>query len=970
MKKLIFSLLAAGMMLPVMAKVDVSSKLTDAALANESANWALVSNGGNHTASTNGYHESWHNTFTLSQTVTGLEAGYYQLSIQAAVEGGNSTTITLQAVSGSNTSEAVVPKYSTAGSYADMAAWWKADSEATGNANLNRIYTTVKVEEGQSLVATFKQTSNSQWMVYGQMKLYKLTEDEGVNAQTLEAVLNPKTGMDMAGGRFKQRFESYDGAAIPSGERLTQTLTGLPNGKYKVTINGSASYTSGRGFSGAAGNDLTVFFANDKTTPVDVVERTGVGNNEFKDYTVVDAVVTDGTLKFGYRNLAEGANWFTGSIKEIELTELDVTASWNVAVEAATAALSQYDEKYAPTERALVVSLMSTASPTISTITALNKAVADYLVKAANDKLCDEKSDITEGIADIKSNYPNSSNDVLNTDISKWTTSTYVVMNGNEHWSGVKPTKYYEQSAAQWGQNSWSVEASQTVTLPAGHYAFVVTARASQDVTSSMSVDDTQIALSNVGSVGMGIATDGTATYSNEATYAHDGVGFGWEYAFIKFEVPAGGKDVTFRLQSSTSAIYNWVSIANPTLYYQDDAKEAMAVVTARASLKALLQTVSQIPAANIGDGAFYYSSASASAYNGKITAAAAVADAADASLSAIEEQIGILENLTLPALNVPSSTQAYKIVLKYAGWTFDNCAITSAAGARNDAGNYNLSYVAQNPNYAQAFFFTAKEEGYIISWTDADGVTRYVSTGVPYGGNSAQIRTTTDASKAMKVTVSPDNGFLKIRNTEANQLIGSQDAGVYTVNSHTDFVLVETTAQHTVEKSVEEGKYATVVLPFAASGTAYTAAVEDDYITLTEVSALEANKAYILGVGEHSFSGVNVAYKEPGANGILTGVFAATQVPVGSYVLQTVEGEQAFRQVAEGSQPTLAANKAYVTVAANAPILRIQTAETAIETINALVSGEAQIFDLDGRQQSKLQKGINIVNGVKVIVK
>ena len=71
------------------AREDVTSTyLTDAELSNETANWALTSNGGNHAwDGTNKYRESWHNTFTITQTTAALPAGYYQLSIQAAVEG-------------------------------------------------------------------------------------------------------------------------------------------------------------------------------------------------------------------------------------------------------------------------------------------------------------------------------------------------------------------------------------------------------------------------------------------------------------------------------------------------------------------------------------------------------------------------------------------------------------------------------------------------------------------------------------------------------------------------------------------------------------------------------------------------------------------------------------------------------------------------------------------------------------------
>lgn len=307
------------------AKTDVTNYLTDAELNDESKNWNLVSGAGNHTGSQNGYHESWHNTFTLTQQVD-VPAGYYQVSVQVAVDGGNSTTFTLLATSGTNKSTAAVPKYSTWGSYADMATWWSADATHTGNANLNRIYTTVKVDDGQTLTIKLEQTSNAQWVVYGQMKLFHLTDKEGQAAMEFEKKYNGLTGQDLATGRYKQRFENYDETIQTSGDRLKKTISGLPNGKYSVTIGGAVSVTGDR-FSGTpvTGDGHVVFFANNKSVNVPVADRTAVADDAFEDYTVNDAIVTDGTLTFGYRIIDASANWFVGSIKSIDYLGVDLS---------------------------------------------------------------------------------------------------------------------------------------------------------------------------------------------------------------------------------------------------------------------------------------------------------------------------------------------------------------------------------------------------------------------------------------------------------------------------------------------------------------------------------------------------------------------------------------------------------------------------------------------------------------------
>lgn len=102
-----------------------------------------------------------------------------------------------------------------------------------------------------------------------------------------------------------------------------------------------------------------------------------------------------------------------------------------------------------------------------------------------------------------------------------------------------------------------------------------------------------------------------------------------------------------------------------------------------------------------------------------------------------------------------------------------------------------------------------------------------------------------------------------------------------------------------------------------------------------------------------------------------LTGVYADTKAPVGSYVLQNQSGRVGFYQVQEGTQPWVRANRAYLTVPASANVKAFYMDDaTAIQTVEELLSGKAEIYDLAGRRQQKLQKGINIVGGKKVLVK
>ena len=148
-----------------------------------------------------------------------------------------------------------------------------------------------------------------------------------------------------------------------------------------------------------------------------------------------------------------------------------------------------------------------------------------------------------------------------------------------------------------------------------------------------------------------------------------------------------------------------------------------------------------------------------------------------------------------MAVLNAPADGDKFHVVLTYDGWTYDNKAMTYIANGRTDAGNYNIQYKENaNNNLAQAFTFTQVEgNNYKMCQTDNDGNERYITTGVPYSGNANQIRTSTNADDALVITVIPTakegvEGVYNIRNTAANNYIGSQDAGVFTVNSHIDF--------------------------------------------------------------------------------------------------------------------------------------------------------------------------------------
>ena len=385
------------------------------------------------------------------------------------------------------------------------------------------------------------------------------------------------------------------------------------------------------------------------------------------------------------------------------------------------------------------------------------------------------------------------------------------------------------------------------------------------------------------------------------------------------------------------------------------------------------------IPTANIGTGAFQYSQDAIDTANELVQGTATVKEVQEAYDA-------------LTTINEPADGQLFNVVLTYRDWTYDQKAMTYLAGDRTDMGGYNIKYQEEaNTNLAQAFTFTKVEgNNYKMSQIDADGNIRYMSTGTPYEGNANQIRTTTNADEAMLVTVIPTEteGVWNLKNVAADNYIGSQDAGVFTVNSHINFNIVETTKPSIAINTTTAG-WGTVILPFAVSQLpngvkAYTCAeVNGAKLTLIEVEALEANKPYIIeGACNTVLTGDAQGTKLTYTEGLLTGVYADTPAPVGTYVLQLLNDKIGFYKVvqetADDPVPTVGANHLYLTVPSAPAGVRaffLDGETTGIDAIKALTNGEATIYNTNGVQIPQLQKGMNIIKmndgrTMKVMVK
>ena len=404
----------------------------------------------------------------------------------------------------------------------------------------------------------------------------------------------------------------------------------------------------------------------------------------------------------------------------------------------------------------------------------------------------------------------------------------------------------------------------------------------------------------------------------------------------------------------------------------------AQASINAYAALNAAIEQAETLASANVGDKPFQRPVSAQNTLNAAITVAQDAYDAAEDDATGVKSTLDTaVEAFNNAELNKPEADEAFNIVLVYANYEFDGKAMTYIANDRKDHGLYNIKYKAEpNANYAQAFTLTPitdKVNHYTLSMTDVDGNERYVCTGTVYGGNASQIRTTTDAAKALavKVIATSTDGIWNLYNTEAEQYIGSQDEGVYTVNSHIDFNIVKA-EKADVTLNISSAGWATLILPFNAEipegVTVYASeSVEGELVKLTEVGSIVANTPYLIKgtAGEYNFYGYGLAdkneYKD--ANELFVGTYVDYKTEGGEYVLQNHEGKVAFYRVGE-YKPEVAPYRCYLTVPATsqAKAFFFDNEATGINGVDTADAEIEAIYTINGTRVNNLQKGLNIV--------
>ena len=679
------------------------------------------------------------------------------------------------------------------------------------------------------------------------------------------------------------------------------------------------------------------------------------------------------------------------------------TTAMNTAASAFKAAAPNYDALVSEVAKAKALGI---ATATADGYAATSSSTVASALAATHDLMVAE-------FEYVEATYENE------VSLGTWNQSDNAGSMTGQHWDGTSTSSYLEQGGGDkaYSLPSWKVTYDQKVLLPAGNYIFKVAGRTASDhVTLTLNVTDvtdsenpTLLGTVNdfpKGDVGLGINKKGATSFDSEDAdgFANNGNGRGWQWRYVKFTL-ANPATVEVAVVAEADAQWRWMSFCNATV--RTDNADNVALMKDLVALNDAKAAATLTQHTNVGTDVFQLESATDGSLWSAYTTAKGNAEAFTLTSSSTSEEVVALTTALNEAIDNYNSNQVinatdadkrYYVNIIDEGQAWDGNAITFIAGGRSGQGDYSIKYLAPaNANLNQAIKFTAvagKDNTYKISVVRADGNEQYLTTallGYETGSND-QIRTTDNVEKALEIrvlAVGDKIGEFQLQNTAAGKLIArnssSPDNGVYTSGS-ANFTIAEASKAEIAINTKAAG-WGTIILPFDGLEVpvglkAYSCEEVDETtktLTLVEVSALQANKPYILqGAWEQTPTGWGLAGDLTYTDGLLTGVYAKTAAPGGSYVLQNQEGKVGFYMVdldyleEKGMNvPNVPANRAYLEVpAAGVKAFYFGDVETAIKSVfDGVAAGE--VYDLNGRKVGSMQKGgAYIVNGKKVIIK
>lgn len=235
--------------------------------------------------------------------------------------------------------------------------------------------------------------------------------------------------------------------------------------------------------------------------------------------------------------------------------------------------------------------------------------------------------------------------------------------------------------------------------------------------------------------------------------------------------------------------------------------------------------------------------------------------------------------------------------------------------------------------------------------------------------------------------------GYLYASGTTLGQDAQQGNASYWTLEDATSFTGTLTNAK---DNTGSEHSYATLCVPFAISGltgaSAYAPTEDGSYLTLGDALSTPITKGtpvILVGATDAGTYTANIKAdvapaSSPATTNALTGVFAGASIDCTddtgtNYVLgfdSSNDNRIGFYHVDNAAFP-LSANRAYLYVDKSGGSVKgfAINFDGLVDGINTVQGSgftvqDSAIYNLAGQRMSKLQKGVNIVNGKKILVK
>ncbi|MBE6254830.1 MAG: hypothetical protein E7105_04870 [Prevotella sp.] len=661
----------------------------------------------------------------------------------------------------------------------------------------------------------------------------------------------------------------------------------------------------------------------------------------------------------------------------------------NAAVAAFTAAKEDYDQ-YA--EAAAVATTIGATSVTAPTTAAEAAAAAQELNVNIDTKVT---ATYTYDVTDI---------------LAGSFTGTLVSTNNNQHWSA-STVSYLDN------YGTGDLSASQTLSLPAGEYILKMAGRGATSANAvTISAAGQTLHFKRKGDSGRGITKTGEANFAEvDDTYANSNNGRGWEWRYIPLSL-GSATDVTVTLTLARPASGStWGSFSDFTILMSstdaDDADyEALNAAISTAEAKTLgfekgeyapYNNVDALTALALANGINQDATNAKGVVTGTTTALSSATWTANAA------DVDAIYNGDFSAGYWSGNTwypEGWKVV---SGWsaTVDGAQSSTGKGVYRqpgdthygDQGIYTMP-LAGSQTYKLTFKYGYRDQNakptISILNESSEGLTA-TACATAYSENDYK---TAIITQTMYFRTGAAGNYVLNMNTDKN--IVFSDVSLVKADAAETTLSSGTVANNTFYQELTLGgrtfsneKWNTLCVPFAFPKSTFAEVkvldgitVTDDHVSMTFADASSTVAAgtpclvkalaadYSLVLENVNVKAATTAGRTEKVDGTTTvtyqGVFTSTGLDGGSNAW-IVKDNLLHKVVNAG---TVGAYRAYFTVEAAAPVKALSFSfddmPTAINAVEATQNENAVIYNLAGQRLSKAQKGVNIINGKKVLVK